>query len=66
MKTKTIKITVNRTVGLPKYSSKRIEITEEVELQEDESRKEVRDQLFKSLNNWVDIQAEKIQKALGD
>jgi hypothetical protein len=57
MKTKFIRITVGQKVGLPDYSSKTIEITEEVELEEGDKRIDTRSKLFSSLDAWVEKQA---------
>lgn len=62
MKTKTIIITVGHKVGLPNFSNKSIEITQEVTLDEGDSVKVVRDKLYSTLDRWVKDQVKIIEK----
>ena len=53
MKTKTIRVTLERRVGLPNYSSAMMSITEDVELDEDDKAPEVRGKIIERLKATV-------------
>lgn len=63
MKTKIIRITVRETVGLPKFSSKSVEILEEIEVEDGESPKKLREARYNILNDWIIEKAAEIKKA---
>lgn len=53
MKTKTIRVTVERRIGLPNYSSAMISITEDVELDDGDKAPEVRGKIIERLKQTV-------------
>ena len=53
LKTKTLTVTVGFKMGLPDYSSATVEITEEVELEDGDVRKEIMAKLHTSLEKFA-------------
>jgi hypothetical protein len=65
MRTKSFVITVGQRLGLPNYSSANVEVTETVDLDDEDNRKESIEKVYSRLDRYVNEKIEKIAEEKG-